>query len=567
MEGVMKKPFSKLILLATALFLVSGCGGGSSSDNDLGYYLGELARGGFGPYTGTIPPPCDHTMLAGRVTNNSNGIEGVVVTISESVLGGASFTTTTGIDGMYWFYQCQDCRMRTGFYNFPDDYQFSGDYTVTATLGNQSFSPADTNVTIIDGSYLYVDFQIPQMIWFVDIYSPANTPDGLTWDTAFHHPQNGADMAGTGDQVWVAEGIYPRGFTMKEGVEFYGGFAGTETLLSERDLTAHTTILDGEDLGGHIVVGASHALLDGFMVTRGKSAWGSSGAGMFNEDVIGLEVVNSVFASNVAHGNGGGMYNNRAEVIVDNCIFRNNSASANNFSHTGGYGHGGGMYNNRSEVYVDNCIVRNNSAYRNGGGINNSNSNLVFYDTVFDSNTAAKGGGGYFSSGGSADMYNCLLIKNSASAIGGGVMYKNNGGEIVNSTITDNSAGDDGGGYYGWNYSGFILNSIVYGNTPNQIANDLISSPYPAVENYPIVSHSNVQGGYAGTNINADPQFMDAANGDYRLADNSPCIDAGNDEYVPSDITTDLDGYSRFVDGDGFNFAEVDMGAYEYLSQ
>jgi len=50
---------------------------------------------------------------------------------------------------------------------------------------------------------------------------------------------------------------------------------------------------------------------------------------------------------------------------------------------------------------------------------------------------------------------------------------------------------------------------------------------------------------------------------DLHLQDTSPCIDKGNNSYVPAGVTTDLDGNPRIVDG-GSGTATVDMGAYEY---
>ena len=74
----------------------------------------------------------------------------------------------------------------------------------------------------------------------------------------------------------------------------------------------------------------------------------------------------------------------------------------------------------------------------------------------------------------------------------------------------------------------------------------------------PVVTYSDVQGGWTGTsNIDADPMFADA---DGRLSPDSPCIDAGNDAAVPSGVTTDLDGNPR-IQG-----ACVDMGAFEALA-
>ena len=70
-------------------------------------------------------------------------------------------------------------------------------------------------------------------------------------------------------------------------------------------------------------------------------------------------------------------------------------------------------------------------------------------------------------------------------------------------------------------------------------------------------------------NINANPQFVDAASGNLRLRLGLHCIDSGNNTAVPAGVTTDLEGRPRFVDmpmipdtGNG-TLPIVDMGAYE----
>ncbi len=80
------------------------------------------------------------------------------------------------------------------------------------------------------------------------------------------------------------------------------------------------------------------------------------------------------------------------------------------------------------------------------------------------------------------------------------------------------------------------------------------------------VSYSDVQGGWNGTgNINANPLFVNPTGGDYHLSSGSPCIDAGDPNFVPSPGETDIDGQPRVMDGNGDGVARVDMGADEFV--
>ena len=113
-----------------------------------------------------------------------------------------------------------------------------------------------------------------------------------------------------------------------------------------------------------------------------------------------------------------------------------------------------------------------------------------------------------------------------------------------NCTISGNSASSSGGGMC----SGTANNCIVWYNTAPS-GNDLygITARYSCS---PDVTHGS------NGNITTEPVFVDAANGDYRLAAGSPCIDAGSNAYVVGFL--DLDSLPRIVG------RVVDMGAYEY---
>jgi predicted outer membrane repeat protein len=334
---------------------------------------------------------------------------------------------------------------------------------------------------------------------------------------------------------------------MKNGVSIYGGFAGGETEVGQRNWEANPTILSG-DLNGddepgfvnyddnsyHVFIHQvgtnldSSARLDGFAITGGNAnsvGTASSGGGMYNY-ASSPTLANCTFEGNLAQY-GGGMYNDEnSHPTLTSVIFTGNTAG------DAGPGDGGGMNNaDNSQPHLANVTFSGNTATRSGGGISNGDSSPTLIDVTFSGNSAGESGGGIYNYQSSPTLTGC--------------------------TFTGNSA--DGGGMYNASSSSPTLtNCTLWGDSSPEIQN---------IESAPTVTYSDVQGAelYPGTgNINADPLFLDPDSGDLHLRPGSPCIDAGSNS-APNLPGTDFEGDPRIVDGDRDGTTTVDMGVDEAL--
>jgi len=270
------------------------------------------------------------------------------------------------------------------------------------------------------------------------------------------------------------------------------------------------------------------------------------------------------FGSNSASQDGGAIYCDGSSPSITDCTFSGNSATGN----------GGAVYcENSSSPTVTNCAFSGNSSANYGGALCCwSGCSPTVTGCVFIGNGTPDFGGAVccaFSS--SPALTNCLFSGNSASQEGGAIWaYHNCGPTLNNCTLSGNSAANYGGAVLSNDTSYTTLNNcILWGNSASS-GNEvyIFDAASSCTLNYCCVDNTGY-GGQTGnitenTCIHDDPQFVDAANGDYHLRNTSPCIDKGNNSYVPAGVTTDLDGNQRVVDGDNDGTATVDIGAYEY---
>jgi hypothetical protein len=432
----------------------------------------------------------------------------------------------------------------------------------------------------------------------------SDSSSGNTWAEGLATVERGLDLAElVGCDVWVKAGTYhpthdPDGagapedprtvtFRLRADVAIYGGFAGNETFLEQRDLEANEATLsgdigttgDGSDNTYHVVTGTDDATIDGFTITA------SSDSGMIN-DSSSPTVVNCTFSGNTAEA-GGGMLNMGSSPTVANCVFSGNSAE-----------YGGGMENYNSSPTVTHCTFSGNTAGSGGGGMmNDGSSSPNVTGCIFLLNSSLGegyeyGGGGMSNYGSSPTVTNCTFSGNSARS-GGGMKNDDSPAAVKNCLFIGNFAEFDGGGMYNAISSPTVTNCTFSGNfaAPGCGGGILNDASLPVVTNCifgddteteidnwgmgftPTVTYSDVQGGCTVAsgcttdetgNIDVDPLFVDGVSGDLRLQAGSPCIDTGSNDAVPDGVTTDLDGNPRIADGDGDDLATIDMGAYEY---
>ncbi len=190
-----------------------------------------------------------------------------------------------------------------------------------------------------------------------------------------------------------------------------------------------------------------------------------------------------------------------------------------------------------------------------------SHGSLVLDRTLVEDNAVGQGLLAY--SPASVTVVNSIFTNNVGglaieNTVSGGVTTVS----IVNSTIHQNN----GQGFQFYGGSGGtvmaqIKNSVITGNGAagiKQLGASSVTTTYSDVWN----NAPNYDGAIAGPgSISQNPLYVNAST-DLRLQAASVCIDAGTATGAPS---SDLLGVARPLDGDGFNGAAFDMGAYEYV--
>ena len=287
--------------------------------------------------------------------------------------------------------------------------------------------------------------------------------DGSNWSRAFDSLTDALAAASSGDQLWVAEGVYnpelPVGrdatFAIPDGVQVYGGFVGFESTLAQRGapLSPPTTLsgtVSGFGSAYSVVtfIGAgSGTILDGFFIIRGNANGPSggpageprsNGGAIYAKDASPVmrnlsidecitdgnggaiflagvtsaftQISDSTFTDN-ASGLSGGAISADVPVTIERCEFARNEGIA-----------GGALRLIGSGVHtITDCEFRFNDASSGQGGavfiaMDAGMSFSVITDCEFRSNTGFFAGAVGYSGSGDHTIRSCRLLGNDATA-------------------------------------------------------------------------------------------------------------------------------------------------------
>lgn len=332
--------------------------------------------------------------------------------------------------------------------------------------------------------------------------------DGGSWTNAFTNLATALTNAYSGAIVWVARGVYKPtdtdnrfvSFNVRTKVRVYGGFAGNESNIDQRNWQLNETVLSGNindvntdaDNSYHVLTFTGVDIgttISGFTIRDGNSTSGTGGGG----------ILINAFAPSP-----------KSSPTIEYCkIIRNKS--------TGG---GGGIFiestnEGHLNLTINQCLIANNSA---------SNGAAIRFEQ-YTNNSAFQN---------SITITNCTIANNTTTA------PNNNGALYIYVTANKQQLTVN------------IINSVIWGNNSNG---------YYALGISPLfsINYSDIQGkGTTSTNIDTNPYFNNPANDDFTISNGcSPIINAGTNN-VP--FIYDLNHNSRIRTGTQV----IDMGAYEY---
>ncbi|NQT20724.1 MAG: right-handed parallel beta-helix repeat-containing protein [Planctomycetes bacterium] len=368
------------------------------------------------------------------------------------------------------------------------------------------------------------------------------------------------------DTVRVKAGAYVETITLRSGIDVigdgydvviingaYAGSVVTATDVSNVILKGFTITGGSAPTGGGISIDNSTITVESCLVYQNSAGWGagifagSPNASLADSD---LTIIDSTISTNITAGAsqaGGGIAVSKATLTIENTDVRYNQCA----------NLGGGLFiNDNSTANIDRCSIMDNIAL-DGGGIYWKSSGGTLRRALIYGNTSTRDGGGIFLDISSPIITRAIISANTANTIydgsaGGIYFFYSSNAALYNCVVDTNYSWWRVGGIYCENSSPMIINNTIVGNNKYSSPGGIVAPApsFPTVLNCIVWDNGddlfNVQANYSqiqdndpGTqNSAADPLFVNAAESDYTLQAESPCIDTGH----PDPSFNDTDG-------------------------
>ena len=303
---------------------------------------------------------------------------------------------------------------------------------------------------------------------YTDVYvSPDGTGTGASAEDPTNFTQAVSALA-SNTKIHVLDGTYVATKTSNEQFQIK---ANNTCIIAENPGNVE---LNGNDKCRFFKILGANVTLDGLVFTHGK---GVGGIVYYDSDANGGHIVNCIFRDSNHTSNGGALYTQAPNLLVEKCTFINTTA-------TGSTG-GGAIYIQANNVTVMDCSFENCTALRAGGAIRWTKDNGVILNSNF-TNCNGTVGGAVAWDGINGKIANCTFINNTVNStnsnaphhMGGAVYWNGDYGIIDNCTFINNTApfngNNMGGGAVYWGYTskssvnGTVMNCIFEKNSADK---------------------------------------------------------------------------------------------------
>ena len=372
--------------------------------------------------------------------------------------------------------------------------------------------------------------------------------------------QQAINACGNGDTVLVAPGTYV------QNINFLG-----KSIVVRSSAGAAATIIDGGLVGPVVSIINGEPLaatLQGFTIRNGQ---GVEGGGIRIAD-SSPTIIENMVTDNHAVQAGAGIYAGfSASLIARNVIMNNTEVG---FTPTNG---GGGIcVVGAGGVIIEDNLIQGNTWGTGGGGVALNHQFVAVRRNRILGNmapgTQSEGGGILLGGGGTGIVEDNLIAGNSA-VFGAGInvlgsaplwLRRNtivaNLGAGLRLALTPGAAPQiEGNIIVSFTVSSAVQCAFVTTASPVYLYNDVWTSSGNAFVGPNCVNPTGTNG-----NISLNPQFTNAAAGNYFLLPTSPCVDAGNPAF--SSLGLDLQQTPRVLDGNLDGTLRVDVGALEFTN-